>query len=158
MGKYGNFALPHLWLSVGKPRRELVRPWAPFPLRRHRVLEGRLMFASAMTMLGIDDDDDHTYTEIADAIRMNAASPAADLEELWRWMVFSVLVTNTDDHLKNHGFLAHIALVHFDQSRRVSTTNVAIMTICRATPRGWVNDPSNASPIEVSRISAAVDA
>jgi serine/threonine-protein kinase HipA len=73
--------------------------------RFDRVPDGRLMFASAMTMLGIDDDDDHTYTEIADAIRLNAASPAADLEELWRRMVFSVLVTNTDDHLKNHGFL-----------------------------------------------------
>ena len=56
-------------------------------------------------MLGIDDDDEHTYTEIADAIRMNAVSPADDLEQLWRRMVFSVLVTNTDDHLKNHGFL-----------------------------------------------------
>lgn len=77
--------------------------------RFDRVPEGRLMFASAMTMLGVDDDDDHTYTEIGDAIRMNAASPAADLEELWRRMVFSVLVTNTDDHLKNHGFL-HVDL------------------------------------------------
>ena len=73
--------------------------------RFDRVPGGRLMFASAMTMLGIDDDDDHTYTEIADAIRMIGASPAADLEQLWRRMVFSVLVTNTDDHLKNHGFL-----------------------------------------------------
>lgn len=73
--------------------------------RFDRVTGGRLMFASAMTMLGIDDDDDHSYTEIADAIRMNAASPAADLEQLWRRMMYSVLVTNTDDHLKNHGFL-----------------------------------------------------
>ena len=73
--------------------------------RFDRVHDGRLLFASAMTMLGIDDDDEHTYTEIADAIRMNAVSPADDLEQLWRRMVFSVLVTNTDDHLKNHGFL-----------------------------------------------------
>lgn len=73
--------------------------------RFDRTPGGRLMFVSALTMLGIDDDDEHSYTEIADAIRMNAASPAKDLEQLWRRMIFNVLVTNTDDHLKNHGFL-----------------------------------------------------
>lgn len=65
----------------------------------------RIMFVSAMTLLGIDDDDDHSYTEIVEAIRSHGASPERDMAELWRRIVFSILVTNVDDHLKNHGFL-----------------------------------------------------
>jgi serine/threonine-protein kinase HipA len=42
---------------------------------------------------------------IVDALRVNGASPQADIEELWRRMAFSVLITNVDDHLHNHGFL-----------------------------------------------------
>jgi serine/threonine-protein kinase HipA len=66
----------------------------------------RVPFLSAMAMLGSrDDEDDHSYLEIADAIRQHGQAVTQDLEELWRRMVFNVLVTNTDDHLRNHGFL-----------------------------------------------------
>ena len=68
---------------------------------------GRLMFVSAATLLGADNSDpgDHAYTEIVDALRAHGADVQADIDELWRRMAFSILITNVDDHLKNHGFL-----------------------------------------------------
>jgi serine/threonine-protein kinase HipA len=69
----------------------------------------RIHFASAMTLLGHADGDDHdtgaSYLELIEFIVRNGARPAADLEELWRRIVFSIAVHNTDDHLRNHGFL-----------------------------------------------------
>jgi serine/threonine-protein kinase HipA len=67
----------------------------------------RLMYVSAATLLGADSDDsrDHYYTEIVDAIRVHGADAQSDIEELWRRMAFSILITNVDDHLHNHGFL-----------------------------------------------------
>ena len=56
-------------------------------------------------MLGANDNETRSYLEIADAIRRYGASPAADLRQLWRRMLFNVLISNTDDHLRNHGFL-----------------------------------------------------
>ena len=68
---------------------------------------GRLMYVSAATMLGAESGDpgEHAYTEIVDALRRYGASPKADIEELWRRIAFSILITNVDDHLLNHGFL-----------------------------------------------------
>ena len=68
---------------------------------------GRLMYVSAATMLGAEPGDpgEHTYTEIVDAIRLHGASAQADIDELWRRIAFSILITNVDDHLVNHGFL-----------------------------------------------------
>lgn len=66
---------------------------------------GRLMYVSARTLLGARDDHDHTYTEIVDAIRQYGSHVADDTRELWRRMVFSILINNVDDHLNNHGFL-----------------------------------------------------
>lgn len=67
----------------------------------------RLMYVSAATMLGVDANDgsEHSYTEIVDALRQQGAQPQADIEELWRRIAFSILITNVDDHLHNHGFL-----------------------------------------------------
>ena len=67
----------------------------------------RLMYVSAATLLGADSDGsrDHFYTEIVDAIRVHGADARTDIEELWRRMAFSILITNVDDHLRNHGFL-----------------------------------------------------
>ncbi len=76
--------------------------------RFDRTEDGRrLMYVSAATLLGVDSDDsrDHFYTEIVDAIRVHGADARADIEELWRRMAFSILMTNVDDHLRNHGFL-----------------------------------------------------
>ena len=65
------------------------------------------MYVSAATMLGVEPGDpgEHAYTELVDALRQNGASPSADIEELWRRIAFSILITNVDDHLLNHGFL-----------------------------------------------------
>ncbi len=65
----------------------------------------RIPFVSAMSMLGARDGDLHSYMEIVDAIRQVGASPKADLVDLWRRIVFSVLISNTDDHLRNHAML-----------------------------------------------------
>lgn len=68
---------------------------------------GRLMYVSAATMLGADPTDagEHAYTEIVEALRQHGSRPQADIEELWRRIAFSILITNVDDHLRNHGFL-----------------------------------------------------
>jgi serine/threonine-protein kinase HipA len=68
---------------------------------------GRLMYISAATMLGAEPGEatEHAYTEIVDALRQHGALPQTDIEELWRRIAFSILVTNVDDHLHNHGFL-----------------------------------------------------
>ena len=69
----------------------------------------RIHFASAMTMLGYIDGQDHadgaSYLELVEFIQTNGANVDQDLEQLWRRIVFSICVTNTDDHLRNHGFL-----------------------------------------------------
>lgn len=66
----------------------------------------RIPFMSAMTALDASDHgEQRSYLEIVDALRQMGSRPDADLEELWRRVVFSVLVSNTDDHLRNHAFL-----------------------------------------------------
>lgn len=77
-----------------------------FSRRFDRQGARRIHYASAMTMLGATDGDDgHSYLEIAAWLVQNSAAPEADLHELWSRMAFSLLVGNTDDHLRNHGFL-----------------------------------------------------
>jgi len=68
---------------------------------------GRSMYVSAATMIGAEEGEgiEHSYTEIVDALRIHGVAPQADIEELWRRIAFSILVTNVDDHLHNHGFL-----------------------------------------------------
>ena len=65
----------------------------------------RVPFLSAMSMLGAADRETHSYLEIADALRAHGAATATDLADLWRRIVYGVLISNTDDHLRNHGFL-----------------------------------------------------
>lgn len=69
----------------------------------------RIHFTSAMTQLGYKDGADAntgvSYLELVDFITSNGANVLEDLNELWRRIVFSICVSNTDDHLRNHGFL-----------------------------------------------------
>ena len=65
----------------------------------------RIPFISAMTALSANDGEMRSYIELAEALRREGSSPALDLTELWRRLVFNVLISNTDDHLRNHGFL-----------------------------------------------------
>jgi serine/threonine-protein kinase HipA len=65
----------------------------------------RIPYVSAMTMLEAADRDRGSYLEIADAIETRSPAAGNDLTELWRRIAFSILISNTDDHLRNHGFL-----------------------------------------------------
>jgi serine/threonine-protein kinase HipA len=65
----------------------------------------RIGYASAMTMLEASDGDERSYLEIADVIERRSLEAGAELRQLWRRMAFNILISNTDDHLRNHGFL-----------------------------------------------------
>jgi serine/threonine-protein kinase HipA len=78
--------------------------------RFDRTVNGeRIHYASAMTMLGYTDGTDFhdgaSYLEIADFLTNNGANIESDLAELWKRIVFNVFISNTDDHLRNHGFI-----------------------------------------------------
>ncbi|MFN7700174.1 MAG: type II toxin-antitoxin system HipA family toxin [Deltaproteobacteria bacterium] len=85
--------------------------------RFDRARTERLHFVSAMTLLERSDGEPGaSYLELAALIARVGAQPSADLEQLWRRIVFSMVVSNVDDHLRNHGFLL--------------------------TPKGWVLSPA----------------
>jgi serine/threonine-protein kinase HipA len=65
----------------------------------------RIPYVSAMTMLEATDHDQGSYLDIADVIETRSPAASEDLAELWRRIAFSILISNTDDHLRNHGFL-----------------------------------------------------
>lgn len=69
----------------------------------------RIHFASAMTLLGKTDgassSDGTSYLDLVSFIKSNGSSPENDLLELWKRIVFNMAITNTDDHLRNHGFI-----------------------------------------------------
>ncbi len=69
----------------------------------------RIHFASAMTLLGLEDGANYVegvgYLDLVGFIMQHSAEAKIDLEQLWRRMAFNVLVSNTDDHLRNHGFI-----------------------------------------------------
>ncbi len=75
-------------------------------LRRFDREQGiRIPFVSAMSMLDARDKEARSYLEFVDILRQHGAAPKEDMRALWRRIVFSVLISNTDDHLRNHGFL-----------------------------------------------------
>jgi serine/threonine-protein kinase HipA len=65
----------------------------------------RIAFVSAASLLGLPPDHPGAYTLLADAIRQVGHDVPGDLRELWRRLIFSLLASNYDDHLRNHGFL-----------------------------------------------------
>jgi serine/threonine-protein kinase HipA len=80
-----------------------------FTKRFDREKSARIHFASAMTMTGKSEDlirdDTPSYLDIVEFIQFSGSNIAEDLAQLWRRMVFNILISNTDDHLRNHGFL-----------------------------------------------------
>jgi len=93
-------------IPVPAARVETVSNKPVILLRRFdREKTVRVPFLSAMSMLGARDRDTRSYLEIVDALRQHGADPKQDMEELWRRIVFNILISNTDDHLRNHGFL-----------------------------------------------------
>lgn len=109
-----------LRVAEGKARRFTQDHHTFLTKRFDRQSDGRIHFASAMTLLGYNDGADAmagvSYLHIAEFIMRHGATPDADLEELWRRIVFNTYVSNSDDHLRNHGFLL--------------------------TPKGWVLSPA----------------
>ena len=77
--------------------------------RFDRILNKRVHFASAMTLLGKTDGasaaDGTSYLDIAAFMKSYGAQPRQDLVELWKRIVFNMAVSNTDDHLRNHAFI-----------------------------------------------------
>lgn len=65
----------------------------------------RIPFLSAMSLMGLKDGDVASYPEIVDVLTQYGAQSKQDAHELYRRMVFNVLISNVDDHLRNHGFL-----------------------------------------------------
>jgi serine/threonine-protein kinase HipA len=65
----------------------------------------RIPYLSAASMLQATRNEERAYTEVADIIRAKCARAAEDAQQLWRRLVFNLLITNVDDHLQNLGFL-----------------------------------------------------
>ncbi|WP_319503284.1 HipA domain-containing protein [uncultured Draconibacterium sp.] len=80
-----------------------------FTKRFDREQERRIHFASAMTMTGNNEDtirvNPASYLEMAEFIQNHGTRINENLEQLWRRIVFNIAISNTDDHLRNHGFL-----------------------------------------------------
>ena len=99
-----------LQVATGHAQRFNSRHHTYLSQRFDRTAAGeRRHFASAMTLLGYQDGTDHqdgaSYLELAGLLVQQGAHVAQDLTELWRRIVFNICVSNTDDHLRNHGFL-----------------------------------------------------
>ena len=93
-------------IAVPQWRLESVADKPVLLLRRFdREGNARIPFLSAMSMLDARDNEARSYLEFVDALRQHGAAPKQDMATLWRRIVFSVLISNTDDHLRNHGFL-----------------------------------------------------
>ncbi len=77
--------------------------------RFDRIGSDRIHYASAMTLLGrtegMNREQTPSYLDLAAFISGQGADPEADLHQLWRRIAFSIMVSNTDDHLRNHGFI-----------------------------------------------------
>jgi serine/threonine-protein kinase HipA len=94
----------------------------------------RIGFASALTMLEASDGERRSYLEIADLIERHSPRAEADLRELYRRIIFSILTANTDDHLRNHAFLRE--------------------------PHGWALSPAydlNPNPDNPARLTTSID-
>jgi serine/threonine-protein kinase HipA len=88
-------------------RLEMVARRPTFMISRFdRQADGqRVPFISALTALGAADGESRSYIELVEVLRRDGVAVAEDASQLWRRMVFNILISNTDDHLRNHGYL-----------------------------------------------------
>ena len=94
--------------GIQVPRHQLVDvkgKGVSVTTRFDRIGARRLPFLSGHSLLGLASGEPGAYTLLADGIRQFGDDTAGDLRELWRRLVFSLLASNYDDHLRNHGFL-----------------------------------------------------
>jgi serine/threonine-protein kinase HipA len=80
-----------------------------FTKRFDRIAGERVHFASAMTMTNNNEDtirdNPASYLDLAEFIQYSGGNIQADLHQLWRRIIFNIAISNTDDHLRNHGFI-----------------------------------------------------
>ncbi len=86
--------------TIGSQYVLIVTRFDREPTTQHRV-----GYASALTMLEARDGEQRSYLDIVETIEEVSPRATEDLQQLWRRIAFSVLTSNTDDHLRNHGFL-----------------------------------------------------
>jgi serine/threonine-protein kinase HipA len=125
--------------GIRTPDYELIRvAGKPVLLSRRfdRVKGTRIPFLSALSMMGLKDGDRGSYPELVDVLAQHGASVADDAREIYRRMIFNVLISNVDDHLRNHGFLwmgrngwrlspaYDLNPVPTDVRKRILTTNI----------------------------------
>ncbi|TIT85128.1 MAG: HipA domain-containing protein, partial [Mesorhizobium sp.] len=94
--------------GIATPKHELIKvAGKPVMLSRRFDRDGgvRIPFLSAMAMMGVKDGEHGSYPEMVDALAQHGAQGKSDAHALYRRVVFNVLVSNVDDHLRNHGFL-----------------------------------------------------
>lgn len=89
---------PHRLVDVGGYPVLLVE-------RFDRDGANRIPYLSARSLVGAHDDGRSDYLEIVDALTAHGSAVSADLVELWRRIAFSVVINNTDDHMRNHAVL-----------------------------------------------------
>jgi serine/threonine-protein kinase HipA len=97
-GQAGIKTARHQLVSVGVRSVAVITRFDRFEGRR-------IPFISGATLLGLPQGESGAYTQLADGIRQFGDNVPGDLKELWRRLVFSLLASNYDDHLHNHGFL-----------------------------------------------------
>ncbi len=94
--------------GIATPRHDLVDVVGKAVMLSRRFdREGttRIPFLSAMAMMGARDGERGSYPEIVDVLAQHGAQAKTDTHALYRRVVFNVLISNVDDHLRNHGFL-----------------------------------------------------
>ena len=115
--------------------------------RDHR---NRIHFASAMNLLGYQDGagakTGASYLDLVEFIERNGADVDTDLAELWKRIVFNICIHNTDDHLRNHGFLL------------VTGRGWRLSPVYDLNPQPWpgglalnIDDASNACDLDLAR-------
>ena len=94
--------------GIATPQHQLIKVAGKAVLlsrRFDRAAAARIPFLSAMAMMGAKDGERGSYPEIVDTLAQHGARAKADAHELYRRVVFNVMISNVDDHLRNHGFL-----------------------------------------------------
>lgn len=96
-------------MAPSRMERILGKHHTFFTKRFDREKGERIHFASAMTMTGNNEDtirdNQASYLDIAEFISNHGANIEANLHQLWRRIIFNIAISNTDDHLRNHGFI-----------------------------------------------------
>ena len=94
--------------GIATPKHELIKAAGKAVLlsrRFDRQDRTRIPFLSAMAMMSAKDGEQGSYPEIVDSLVQHGAQAKTDARALYRRVVFNVLISNVDDHLRNHGFL-----------------------------------------------------